>query len=63
MTNQATIEKMQQMKFTGMINAFQTTMGTNFANNFTADELIAYLVDAEWEDRHNRKSNCSRCYL
>jgi DNA replication protein DnaC len=55
MTNQATIEKMQQMKFTGMLNAFQTTMETNFANNFTADELIAYLIDAEWEDRHNRK--------
>ena len=55
MTNQATIEKMQQMKFTGMTNAFQTTMETNFANNFTPDELIAYLVDAEWEQRYNRK--------
>ena len=55
MTNEATIEKMHQMKLNGMINAFRTTMATSFANNFTPDELIAYLVDAEWEERYNRK--------
>ncbi|MFO7882819.1 MAG: IS21-like element helper ATPase IstB [Kosmotogaceae bacterium] len=55
MINEATIEKMQQMRLNGMINAFRTTMGTTFQNNFTPDELIAHLIDAEWEDRYNRR--------
>ena len=55
MTNEATIEKMQQMRLNGMLNAFNTTMGTTFQNNFTPDELIAHLIDAEWEHRYNRK--------
>jgi len=55
MTHQATLEKMQQMKLTGMLHAFRQTMETTFAHNFTTDELIAHLVDAEWEERQNRK--------
>ncbi|NIR49699.1 ATP-binding protein [candidate division KSB1 bacterium] len=55
MTNESTIEKMQQMKLTGMLQAFRQTMQTTFTDNFSADEFIAYLVDAEWEERHNRK--------
>lgn len=55
MTNEATIEKMKQMKLNGMQQAFQTTMHTNITHNFTPDELIAHLVDAEWDERYNRK--------
>jgi len=55
MTNEATIVKMQQMKLSGMSNAFRSTMETSFAADFTPDELLAYLVDAEWEERQNRK--------
>ena len=55
MTNEATLDKLQKMKLTGMLAAFRQTMETNFARNFTADELLAHLVDAEWDDRHNRK--------
>jgi len=57
MTNEATIEKMKQMKLNGMKQAFQTTMHTNITHNFTPDELIAHLVDAEWDERYNRKLN------
>jgi len=57
MTHHPIIEKIQQMKLTGMIRAFKQTTETNFAHNFTTDELIAYIVDAEWEDRYNRKLN------
>lgn len=57
MTYETTLEKMHQMKLTGMLRAFKQTTETNFAHKFTADELLAYLVDAEWEDRHNRKLN------
>jgi len=55
MTNEATIEKMNQMKLSGMGRAFHSTMETNFASGFTPDEMVAYLVDAEWEERQNRK--------
>ena len=57
MNNQATMEKMQKMKLHGMLRAFQSTMETTVKNNFSADELLAHLVDAEWDDRYNRKLN------
>jgi len=43
------------MKFHGMARAFTSTMETGVRNQFTADELVSHLVDAEWDDRHNRK--------
>jgi len=55
MTNEATFEKMKQMKFHGMLYAFHTTMETGGHRDFTPDELVAHLVDAEYEDRYNRK--------
>jgi DNA replication protein DnaC len=55
MTNEATIEKMQSMKLTGMLNAFRTSMQTGFNGDLTTDEFIAHLIDAEWEERQNRK--------
>ena len=57
MNNQGTIEKMQQMKLHGMLRAFKSTMETTIKKNFTADELLAHLIDAEWDDRYNRKMN------
>ena len=55
MNNQATLEKMNQMKLYGMANAFQQAMETRVGESFTADELISHLVDTEWDYRHNRK--------
>jgi DNA replication protein DnaC len=46
---------MQQMKLNGMSRAFQSTMDTRFAADFTPDEMVTYLVDAEWDDRQNRR--------
>ena len=53
--NQATIEKLTAMRLTGMVRAFRTAIETAVAHQFSADELLAHLVDAEWEDRHNRR--------
>jgi hypothetical protein len=55
MTNEATFEKMKQMKLHGMLHAFRTTTETGGHRDFTSDELVAHLVDAEYEDRYNRK--------
>ncbi len=55
MNNQATIEKMNTMRLHGMVRAFQLTMETGIQNDFTPDEIIAHLIDAEWDERYNRK--------
>ena len=47
---------MKEMRFFGMHRAFATTMETGGADtDYTNDELIAYLVQNEWDDRHNRR--------
>jgi DNA replication protein DnaC len=55
MTNEATFEKMKQMKLHGMLYAFRNTTETGGHRDFTPDELVAHLIDAEYEDRYNRK--------
>lgn len=55
MTLEQTLEKMQLMKLHGMATALRATLETSFARDFTPDELVAYLIDAEHEDRYNRK--------
>lgn len=55
MSNQATLEKMHQMKLYGMVRAFDTALEAGMSNQFTLDEMLAHLIDAEWDDRHNRK--------
>lgn len=55
MSNNATIEKMKQMKFFGMQKAFELSMETSSTKDFTTDELIAYLIEAEYDDRQTRK--------
>jgi DNA replication protein DnaC len=53
--NQATLQKLGQMKLYGMARALTSTMEAGNKSQFTADELIAHLIDAEWDDRYNRK--------
>jgi DNA replication protein DnaC len=53
--NTSTLDKLRKMKFFGMFHAFKSSMETGKTNDYTADELLAQLVDAEWDDRQNRK--------
>jgi len=55
MTNEETIRKMNAMKLNGMARAFQQALTEKTGGKFTADELIGGIVDAEWDERHNRK--------
>lgn len=55
MNSEATIEKMVQMKFHGMTRAFRSTMESGRGDNLTPDEMVAFLVDAEWDDRYNKR--------
>lgn len=52
--NQATLEKMKDLRLHGMYRAFNTTMETE-SISYTNDELIAYLIEAEYDDRESRK--------
>lgn len=52
--NTDTLDKMRRMRLLGMHRAFRTSLETQATATFTADELIAMLVDSEWDDRHQR---------
>jgi DNA replication protein DnaC len=53
--NTNTLDKLRKMKFFGMFHAFKSSLETGQTNDYTADELLAHLVEAEWDDRHNRR--------
>lgn len=52
--NTQTLEQMKQLRLYGMQRAFNSTMQSGDIN-YTNDELIAYLLQSEWDDRLNRK--------
>lgn len=52
--NANTLEKMTQLRLWGMKAAFTTALQTG-SHQYTPDELIAYLIDTEYDDRYNRK--------
>ena len=51
--NQATLHKLDQMRLHGMARALRTSLDSQ--GQWTADELLAHLVDAESDDRHERR--------
>jgi DNA replication protein DnaC len=53
--NEQTVTRMREMKFFGMLRAFQTSLESDRTNQLTLDEMLAHLVDEEWDDRYNRK--------
>jgi DNA replication protein DnaC len=56
MNTHATVEKMNQMKFYGMANAYQTSLQQKTGEQMPLDTLVAHLVDSEWLDREHRKT-------
>jgi len=57
MNNEATLEKMNMMKFYGMANAFRSGLESGIFRQLKSDELLSHFIDAEYEDRYNRKLN------
>ena len=53
--NAATLNKMYTMRLMGMYRLFKTSLESGQAETLTADEFIAHLVEAEWDDRQNRR--------
>jgi len=54
--NELTLSKMNQMKLYGMHGAFKTAIETGKTDHYTNDQFLAMLVESEWDDRNNRKT-------
>jgi len=52
--NNATMDKMRQMRLHGMLRAYRDSREHLTARGLSPDELVAFLVDAEWDERYNR---------
>lgn len=48
-------QKLGQMKLHGMYQAYKSVLENKRPDSLTQDELIHPLLQAEWEDRENRK--------
>ena len=55
-TTSSTLDLLTQMRLHGMRNAYQTALASGALESSSPDELLASLVQAEWEERHNRRS-------
>ena len=53
----ATLEKLGQMRLYGLEKAYREITDNAQQEKFTTDELIAHLVDAEFDDKYNKKLN------
>ena len=54
-SNQATMNKMSEMRLHGMVSAFRNLLETGRNMDLTTDEVIGYLIDSEWDEKHNRR--------
>jgi DNA replication protein DnaC len=55
MNQTATMQKLEEMRFTGFARAYREMTETGMDREFTIDEVIAHLVQAEWDERYNRR--------
>ena len=54
MNDHNTVEKMRRMRMNAMATLYHSSLAGNLYREYTADDLIALLVDTEWESRQNR---------
>ena len=55
MNQTATLQQLEEMRLSGFTRAFREMMETGMNKDFTVDEIISHLVQAEWDDRYNRR--------
>jgi DNA replication protein DnaC len=53
--NESTSAKMKQMKLYGMHSAFKTAVETGKTDHYTIDQFVSMIIDAEWDERQNRR--------
>lgn len=55
MNQTATMQKLEEMRLSGFSRVYREMLNTGMNKDFTVDEIIAHLVQAEWDDRYNRR--------
>ncbi len=55
MNQTATMQKLEEMRLSGFSRVYREMLDTGMNKDFTIDEIIAHLVQAEWDDRYNRR--------
>jgi DNA replication protein DnaC len=55
MNQTATMQKLEEMRLSGFTRAYRDMMATGMNNDFTIDEVISLLVQAEWDERYNKR--------
>lgn len=50
-----TLDKMKQMRLAGIARAFLLMHQSEKNEKFTPNEMIAHLINSEWDERYNRK--------
>jgi len=53
--NEVTLTRMKNMKMYGMHSAFKTAVETGKMDDYGLDEFVSMLIDAEWDDKTNRR--------
>jgi DNA replication protein DnaC len=49
------MQKLEEMRLSGFSRAYRDMAESSKGRDFTTDEIIAHLVQAEWDDRYNRR--------
>ena len=57
MNNTATLERLGSLKLFGMERSLKTLVEAKLLSDMVAPELLAQLVDAEWDDRRERRAS------
>lgn len=55
MNTRDTLDKLKKMRLPGMVAAYSSLLANAQLSDMTCDEVLAYLVDMEWEGRENRR--------
>lgn len=55
MTIQGNTHKLTQMKLQGMLRSYESFLDSKVTSDLDNHEMLAHLLDAEWDDRYNRK--------
>lgn len=55
MTQSTALNQMSKMRFHGMMEAYRTILDSNRHHDLNPEELVNHLLQAEWEERENKK--------
>lgn len=55
MNQTATMQKLEEMRLTGFSRVYRKLLEAGTNKEFTVDEIIAHLVQAEWDERYNKR--------